>query len=147
MKTMRNRLKTERGAALIETAITIPIILLITIGIFEFGRAYQTWQVLTNASREGARVAVLSATTDAQVQEAVRRYMEIGGLPLARSGTVTIDVARDVELGPNTASSVTVRYPFSFMVLNPIVRMVSPGSTTGAAPVSMGANAVMRNEG
>jgi Flp pilus assembly protein TadG len=52
---MRTTLKkNERGAALIETAITIPIILLISVGIFEFGRAYQTWQVLTNAAREGA---------------------------------------------------------------------------------------------
>ncbi len=56
---MRTRLiKNERGAALIEAAVTIPIILLIAVGIFEFGRAYQTWQVLTNAAREGARVAV-----------------------------------------------------------------------------------------
>jgi len=58
---MRTRLRNnERGAALLETAITIPIILLICVGIFEFGRAYQTWQVLTNAAREGARVAILS---------------------------------------------------------------------------------------
>ena len=47
----------ERGAALLETAVTLPIILMICVGIFEFGRAYQTWQVLTNAAREGARVA------------------------------------------------------------------------------------------
>ena len=32
---------------------------MVAVGIFEFGRAYQTWQVLTNAAREGARVAVL----------------------------------------------------------------------------------------
>ena len=48
----------RRGAALLEAAITMPIILLISVGIFEFGRAYQTWQVLTNAAREGARLAV-----------------------------------------------------------------------------------------
>ena len=49
----------ERGAALIEAAVTIPILLLIGVGLFEFGRAYQTWQVLTNAAREGARISVL----------------------------------------------------------------------------------------
>ena len=49
----------ERGAALLETAIALPLVLLFSVGIFEFGRAFQTWQVLTNAAREGARVAVL----------------------------------------------------------------------------------------
>ena len=69
---MRTRLRNnERGAALLETAITIPIILLICVGIFEFGRAYQTWQVLTNAAREGARVAILSDKTDAEVKTAI----------------------------------------------------------------------------
>ena len=52
------RFKNQRGAALLETAITIPLILLVSVAIFEFGRAYQTWQVLTNAAREGARIAV-----------------------------------------------------------------------------------------
>ena len=48
---MMKRLKGQRGAALLETAITLPIILLVSVSIFEFGRAYQTWQVLTNAAR------------------------------------------------------------------------------------------------
>ena len=65
---MRSRLtRNERGAALVEAAVTIPLILLISVAIFEFGRAYQTWQVLTNAAREGARVAIISGTTDAEV--------------------------------------------------------------------------------
>ena len=65
MRRLTRRLtKNERGAALLETAITIPLILLISVAIFEFGRAYQTWQVLTNAAREGARVAILNGTTD-----------------------------------------------------------------------------------
>ena len=66
------RLRNQRGAALLETAITLPLVLLVRVSIFEFGRAYQTWQVLTNAAREGARVAVLAESTDAQVTDAVR---------------------------------------------------------------------------
>ena len=37
----RNRIKSERGAALIEAAVTIPLILLISVAIFEFGRAFE----------------------------------------------------------------------------------------------------------
>ena len=51
--------RSEKGVALVEAAMTIPLLLLVSVGIFEFGRAYQTWQVLTNAAREGARIAVL----------------------------------------------------------------------------------------
>ena len=147
VKSMRTRLtrlrKNERGAALIEAAVTIPLILLISVAIFEFGRAYQTWQVLTNAAREGARVAVISGTTDADVRGAVNNYMSIGQL-----GTVAdsyIDVNRTAPLGSNTGSQITVRYPFSFMVLGPVVRLVNPSSSAGA-PLTMSAATVMRNE-
>jgi Flp pilus assembly protein TadG len=143
-RTMRTNLrKNERGAALIETAITIPIILLITVSIFEFGRAYQTWQVLTNAAREGARIAILAEKTDTDVENAVKNYITSGGLPL---GTSVVSIDRNVAVGPNTASRITVNYPFQFIVLNPVIRMVTPSSTTGA-PLTMQSVALMRNEG
>ena len=143
---MRNRLKSERGAALLETAITLPLVLLMSVAIFDFGRAYQTWQVLTTAAREGARIAVLADTTDTQVRAQVRAYMRSGGLPLADSNTVTVNVDRAVALGVNNASRITISYPFGFMVLNPVIRLVTPGSRTGATPIAMGAVALMRNE-
>ena len=100
---MRTNLRrNERGAALIEAAITIPIILLIAVGIFEFGRAYQTWQVLTNAAREGARQAILTDKTDADVQSTVQNYMKAGGLP--KFATAGVVIERSVALGSNTAS-------------------------------------------
>jgi Flp pilus assembly protein TadG len=142
--TIMRRLRNERGAALIETAVTLPLILLVSVGIFEFGRAYQTWQVLTNAAREGARIAVLLDTTDAQVTNTVRTYITDGGLPNAASTTVT--VLRNEPLGATTGSRITVSYPFSFMVLNPVIRLVAPTSTTGNS-ITMQSSALMRNEG
>ena len=61
MKTdMRNG---ERGQAMIETAIALPLLLVMMVGIFEVGRAYETWQVVTkraptDAQRDDARVAL-----------------------------------------------------------------------------------------
>jgi Flp pilus assembly protein TadG len=138
-------LKNERGAALLETAITIPIILLISVGIFEFGRAYQTWQVLTNAAREGARIAILADTTDTDVSAAVTNYMNGGRLTNVASATITVE--RDVNVNGRSSSRVTVNYPFSFMVLNPVVRLVDGQSATGSAPLTMQSVALMRNEG
>ena len=138
------RRRGERGAALLEAAITVPIILLISVGIFEFGRAYQTWQVLTNAAREGARVAILEGPTDADVRSRVNSYLSGGGLVTLSDSNIVVN--RDVPLtGSATASQVTVNYPFTFMVLNPVVRLVSPSATTGA-PITMSASTLMRNE-
>jgi Flp pilus assembly protein TadG len=153
---MRTTLKkNERGAALIETAITIPIILLISVGIFEFGKAYQTSQVLVNAAREGARQAILVDKTDADVIAVVEKYMTDGGLPCVGanppaaancSGSANVSINRTVALGTNTASQIDIQYPFNFMVLNPVVRMVTPASKTGQG-ITMKSTALMRNEG
>ena len=79
---MRTRVKSERGAALLEAAITIPMLLLVSVGIFEFGRAWQTWQVLTNAAREGARLAVLPGPDAGRGRDPRARIH--GGRPVAR---------------------------------------------------------------
>src|SRR5215469_2544277 len=124
------RFRSQKGAALVEAAITIPLILLICVGIFEFGRAYQTWQVLTNAAREGARLAVLPGSTDANVTLTVRNYMQAGNLDNYATATVTI--TRTVPLtGTDTGSQVQIAYPFQFMVLQPVIQLIDAASTTG----------------
>jgi Flp pilus assembly protein TadG len=139
------RYRNQKGAALLEAAITVPIILLISVGIFEFGRAYQTWQVLTNAAREGARIAVLEGTTDADIRTTVNNYLKGGGLKTLADSDIPI--ARAVTLTPSsTASTVGINYPFEFMVLNPIVRLIAPTDTKTGAPITMKAATLMRNE-
>jgi Flp pilus assembly protein TadG len=140
---MLKRLRNQCGAALIETAITIPLVLLVSVSIFEFGRAYQTWQVLTNAAREGARIAVLPDYTDAQVTSTVRTYLTSGRL--SNPNAASIIVVRNVPFGATTASRITVNYPFNFIVLNPVARLVRSGSTVGT-PLTMQSSALMRNE-
>ena len=138
----------ERGAALLETAIALPLVLLVAVGIFEFGRAFQTWQVLTNAAREGARVAVLPNPVAGSVEGRVREYMTSGQLPNAATATVTVNRNASISIGGTNASAsiVTVQYPFSFMVLNPVARLVVPTSSLGGAPITMTSTAEMRNE-
>jgi len=116
-------------------------VLLVSVAIFEFGRAYQTWQVLTNAAREGARVAVLESYTDAQVTTIVQNYLTGGRL----TNTPNIQVVRNVPFGSSTASRVTVNYPFQFMVIGPVAKLVRSTSKVGA-PLTMQSSALMRNE-
>jgi Flp pilus assembly protein TadG len=139
------RYRNQKGAALLEAAITVPIILLISVGIFEFGRAYQTWQVLTNAAREGARIAVLETTTDAEIRTRVNDYLRSGGLKAVSDENIPI--SRSVALtASSTASTVEIDYPFEFMVLNPVVRLIAPTDTKTGAPITMKAATLMRNE-
>ncbi|HXH07878.1 MAG TPA: TadE family protein, partial [Vicinamibacterales bacterium] len=142
-RAMRHSHNNERGAALVEAAVTIPILLLIAVGIFEFGRAYQTWQVLTNAAREGARYAVTPSSTTENTVAIVRDYMRGGGLPDWE--TAAVNVTTDVPMNPGTGTRVTIRYPFSFIVLQPVARLVVPASRAGEA-ITMSATALMRNE-
>src|SRR5437879_9897456 len=108
----RRHSASERGTALLETALTLPLLLLVSVSIFEFGRAYQTWQILTNAAREGARVAVLPNSTVGDVQTRVSDYMQAGQLPDYASATISVDQAQTINIGATTASAslVTVQY-------------------------------------
>jgi Flp pilus assembly protein TadG len=145
-RTWLRRGRDERGAALLEMAFTLPLLLLVCVGILEFGRAYQTWQVLTNAAREGARIAVLPGTTSTDVTNRVRAYMQNGQLPKYATATVTL-TPTTVSIGAGStesASQVTVNYPFDFIVLDPIARLAT-GQGTGTG-VNMVATATMRNE-
>jgi Flp pilus assembly protein TadG len=137
----------ERGSAMVETAITIPLLLMVMVGIFEVGRAYETWQVLTNAAREGARMAVTPSSTEEVTTALIRQYMADGQLVNSGTATVVVDKTSTINAGgtPVSASLVTVDYPFEFIMLQPVVRLVAPGATVGG-PLTMRATSIMRNE-
>ena len=150
MKTPRallRRLAGQRGQALIETALTLPIVLVISISIFEFGRALQVWQLLTNAAREGARVAVLPGADQAAIKQRVLDYMAAGGLQNRAANQINVQSNAQIIMSGNpvSASQITISYPFTFMLLNPVMQLIAPGSAVGK-PLTMTASALMRNE-
>jgi Flp pilus assembly protein TadG len=144
-----SRFRNDRGQALIEVALSLPLLLMISVGMFEFGRAYQTWQVLTNAAREGARLAVLPGMADDVVKTRVKAYMTSGVLDADQIEATTVDVTHNepIALGAGTAlgSKVTVQFPFEFMVMKPVAQLLVSDSTAGDS-FTMAASAMMRNE-
>jgi len=149
MRRWVQRARREEGAALIEAAFTLPIMLLVCIGILEFGRAYQAWQVVTNASREGARIAVLPEYPNTAVTARVRTYLTNGGLEAAKVNATNVVITETTVpiAGVTTApaASVRVEYPFEFMVLQPVASLVVKNSKAGES-FTMVATTVMRNE-
>lgn len=95
MRILRTRKPTSnnrRGAAMVETALVLPIFFMVVLGIIEFGRAMMVAQLLTNGAREGARLAVLPGATNAAVETAVLDFLEASvGVPRNKL-TVTITV-------------------------------------------------------
>lgn len=58
-------MKDQKGQALIETAIVLPLLILLIMGLFEFGRYMYLKNTLNNAARAGARTAVVTPKYDA----------------------------------------------------------------------------------
>jgi Flp pilus assembly protein TadG len=147
MTRRHRRMTSERGSALIETALTLPLLLLVSVSIFEFGRAFETWQIMTNAAREGARIAVLPNKPAGAVEARVKEYLQIGALSNVDSASINVQNNVPIAMGVGTASGsqVTVSYPFQFMVLQPVANLVVSGSSLGA-PITLTTSAIMRNE-
>lgn len=128
----------RRGAAAVEFAVVAPLFFLLVFGMIEFGRAIMVQRVLTNASREGARVAVLDSATPTAgtVTSTVTNYLQNVGLT---GGSVTINPAEPTTAGYGVPVTVTVRIPFSRVSWLP-----APWFLTGN--VNLKASTVMRRE-
>lgn len=96
------------GAAVVEFAIVAPLLFMLTLGMMEISRMVMVKQLLINASREGARLAVLPGATSAEVLELVSSELtaySVNGvnveiLPRSLESTTAgtpITVALDVE--------------------------------------------------
>ena len=65
-------------------AIVTPILMLIIGAIIDFGMLFRSWEAVTNAAREGARVGVLPAyTADDDVRARVEQYIQVSGVASA----------------------------------------------------------------
>jgi Flp pilus assembly protein TadG len=112
---LRQRIASEKGAELIETALTLPLLLLVVVGIIEFGFVFQKYEVITNAAREGARVLVLPAFGPADAQARVNQYLNAAGLDSTQATVPLPGAPTTVNLGGSCISTVTVSvaYPHS----------------------------------
>jgi Flp pilus assembly protein TadG len=100
----------RRAAAAVEFAIVAPVFFLLILGMIEYGRMVMVQQVITNASREGARQAVLDGATTAEVTAAVNSYLSSGSITGA---TVTVTPNPPSNAGFGDPVTVSVSIPFS----------------------------------
>ena len=127
----------RRGIAAVEFAVIAPVFFILLIGIVEFGRMLMVQQVLTNASREGARRAVQEEATAAEVKQLVRDYLTNASIS---SSAAKIEVSpaglNSVALGDDVTVSLAVSF-------NDVSWIPSPWFLDG---VSLTASSVMSGE-
>ena len=102
--------RNRRAAAAVEFAVVAPVFFLLVLGMIEYGRMVMVQQVITNASREGARQAVLDGSTTAEVTTVVNDYLTSGSISGA-TVTVTPNPPTNAEFGDPVTVSVSI--PFS----------------------------------
>jgi Flp pilus assembly protein TadG len=165
----RVRLRGESGAAAVEFALVFPLLLVVMIGIFEFGRVWNIHHVVTDATREGARRAVVKdgvtgVAKQTAVINAVNNRVTSAGLPAATlipgndpmtacptSGEWTVPAPPSSGISiagcgwggaTNTQARVIVRAPFPFQVLGSVISLIGGG----IGPVMLRGDFSMRNE-
>jgi Flp pilus assembly protein TadG len=102
----------DRGAAAVEFALVLPVLLILVLGIVEFGRAYNVQTTLSAAAREGVRaIALQGSAGDA------RSAAKQAALPavVLSDGEIAVSPASCPETGPPTTATVTVTYPLTFI--------------------------------
>jgi Flp pilus assembly protein TadG len=88
-------MKRSDGQTLVEFALVIPLVILLLLAVFDFGRAIYAYNAVSNAAREGARTAIVDQTVN-------------GGVPVA--ATEAANQATALGLDPSDSNQVQVSY-------------------------------------
>ena len=139
----RRLCRSERGAELIEMAIVTPLLLLLVMGIVDFGFMFQRFVVLTNAAVEAARVATLPGYSEADARARAQAYATNGGVP----GIVTANCPAVALPGAGGGTwpgvTCTVQHVYRLQYVAPIATLVG-GSM--AANVTLTGRSTMRRQ-
>lgn len=127
-RALRRWSRDEQGAAVVEFAIVVPVLLVLLFGIIDFGRMMAVGASLASAVRDGGRQAAVSTDlTDATQISAVKTrvinaFQPIGGAPLA-SGNIAVNI--------DASYNVTVKVTgYTYRPITPIAGMIGMGTVT-----------------
>jgi Flp pilus assembly protein TadG len=135
--------KSRRGVAAVEFALVAPLFFMFVFGIIEYGRMVMVQQVMTNAAREGARIAIVPGTATATVQSQVATYLTNGAVISSASvlnsgtGKPSMTVSPDPPSGAASGSLVTVTVTVPFTSVSWLPTPIYLGATTMTATCTM----------
>jgi Flp pilus assembly protein TadG len=123
----------KKGQSLVETAITLPIIILLLAGIIDFGLIFNNYLVIANASREGARKAAVGMT-DGDINLYIQDIVSS-----LNDANVTVTITPS-EISRVSGDDVTVIIGYDNYLITPVVTAVIPN------PVHIESKTIMRVE-
>lgn len=142
---MRGLRFARRGQAVVEFALVLPLVLILVISVFEFARAWNIQQVLTDAAREGARVAVVGSgnmespgAITAKVTTAIDNALAVAGIDPADAKPYRLV---NMGTGRGDPATVEIDLPYRFSFLGPLM-----GWTIGKSSLTLSTSITMRNE-
>ena len=148
---LRRQMLRERGAAAVELALVLPLLLLIVGGIVDFGRFFYTQNIVVNAAREGARSRALGYTMAASTTRVQQSLTGMQGtastvtynLVQGTGNTLTLSANCPPVPGPLDRQRVTVNVTgFTYLVLGPATRLfggaITPPVPSGTAEMRCG---------
>jgi Flp pilus assembly protein TadG len=130
----------QRGQSLVETALIVPVLLLIFMGLFDFGRAIFAYNSVSEAARNGARVAIVNQTPADICRVAAERATGLG-MPTTCAPNVTAVGVWHVDfcttsMEINCAQSVRVNY--QFQAITPLIgAFIGPIALTSTSQVNV----------
>lgn len=129
MKNIFSPIRNSKGQSLVETALVLPLLLLIVFGTIEFGRVFNAYLVVSNASREGARAAAVGKSNSEITTMATDKAASIG--------TVSVTISPSDSRPYGSEVTVTVNHTLNLIV--PIIRtIIAPsGSLNVSSSTSM----------
>lgn len=137
---MSRRRQRSLGQGLVELALVLPVLLLIFMGIVDFGRAIYAYNSVSNAAREGARVGIVDQRTGAggAYNAAIEAANQATALGLSPTDAAQVLVTFPDPNGncPTVSAGcpISVRVQYRFSAITPIIgRIIGPltvGSTT-----------------
>lgn len=132
----------SRGQSLVEFAIALPLILLLFMAIFDFGRAIFAYNTVSNAARDGARVAIVDQRSTAGISNAAQAAADqAAGLGLDPTDSAEVRVqylkpdlsgACDPSWGEWVGCVAEVRVQYVYNAVTPIVGAIVGQLTVGS---------------
>ncbi len=127
------RLYGQKGQSIVETALILPIIILILTGIIDFGLMFNNYLVITNASREAARNAAVGAT-DAEIT------IMVSNMTSSLDGSKLSTSIYPGQALRKKGDEVIVTIKYDNALLTPVISSIIPN------PMQLEAKTIMRME-
>jgi Flp pilus assembly protein TadG len=142
VKRLVEKIRNQKGAALVEFAIVLPLLLVLVFGMIEFSIMFYDKAVITNASREGARAGIVydfpGRISTGDIETIVGNYCSGRLITFGSTTQETTTVSGPCTNAGDTIT-VSVTYPYDFLVLPNFI-------TTLAGPIGLSAVTTMRCE-